>query len=130
MDGLPPRREALESNGLYDLRAAGHAPRIADEVIGARAASSTEARLLSETRNAPLLTMTRTAWDASGRGIEYGFHPWSPMPLGAAGSVVLETTGRVSRVGGAPAGRDAGTHAHEETASAAFRIDRRVDCVG
>ncbi|HET6918477.1 MAG TPA: UTRA domain-containing protein [Jiangellaceae bacterium] len=71
MDGLPLRCEALEGNRLYDLlRAAGHAPRIADEVIGARAASSTEARLLGETRNAPLLTMTRTAWDASGRAVE------------------------------------------------------------
>jgi hypothetical protein len=27
VDGLPPRHEALKSNGLYDLlRAAGHAP--------------------------------------------------------------------------------------------------------
>jgi DNA-binding GntR family transcriptional regulator len=67
VNGLPLGREALESNGLYDLlRAAGHAPPIADEVIGARAASSTEARLLGEMRNAPLPTMTRTAWDASG----------------------------------------------------------------
>jgi DNA-binding GntR family transcriptional regulator len=67
--------EDLESHGLYDLlRAAGHAPRIADEVIGARVASAAEARLLDEARNAPLLTMTRTAWDASGRAVEYGSH--------------------------------------------------------
>jgi hypothetical protein len=38
------------------------APRIADEVIGARAASSTEARLPDETRNAPLLTVGRSAY--------------------------------------------------------------------
>ena len=75
VDVLPLRREDLENHGLYDLlRAAGHAPRIADEVIGARAASSTEARLLGEPRNAPVLTMTRTAWDAAGRAVEYGSH--------------------------------------------------------
>jgi DNA-binding GntR family transcriptional regulator len=75
LDVLRLRREDLESHGLYELlRAAGHPPRIADEVIGARAASSTEARLLGEKRNAPLLTMTRTGWDAAGRAVEYGSH--------------------------------------------------------
>ena len=75
VDVLPLRRDDLAADGLYDLlRAAGHAPRIADEVIGARAASAVEARLLGETRHAPLLTMTRTAWDASGRAVEYGSH--------------------------------------------------------
>jgi DNA-binding GntR family transcriptional regulator len=75
LDVLLLRREDLENHGLYELlRAAGHPPRIADEVIGARAASSTEARLLGEKRNAPLLTMTRTGWDAAGRAVEYGSH--------------------------------------------------------
>jgi DNA-binding GntR family transcriptional regulator len=75
VDVLRLQREDLEGHGLYDLlRAAGHEPRIADQVIGARAASSTEARLLGEMRKAPLLTMTRTAWDASGRAVEYGSH--------------------------------------------------------
>jgi DNA-binding GntR family transcriptional regulator len=75
LDVLRLRREDLENHGLYELlRSAGHPPRIADEVIGARAASSTEARLLGEKRNAPLLTMTRTGWDAAGRAVEYGSH--------------------------------------------------------
>ena len=65
----------LQQRGLYELlRAAGHMPRIASQVVGAKAASAAEARLLGETRGAPMLTMTRTAWDESGRGVEYGSH--------------------------------------------------------
>jgi DNA-binding GntR family transcriptional regulator len=67
--------EDLEQRGLYDLlRAAGRMPRIANQVVGAKAASAAEARLLGDTRGAPMLTMTRTAWDESGRGVEYGWH--------------------------------------------------------
>jgi UTRA domain len=47
---------------------------IATQVIGAKAATAPEARILQETRGAPLLTMTRTAWDAAGRAFEYGSH--------------------------------------------------------
>jgi DNA-binding GntR family transcriptional regulator len=65
----------LERRGLYELlRAAGHMPRIASQVVGAKAASAVEARLLGDARGAPMLTMTRTAWDESGRGVEYGAH--------------------------------------------------------
>src|SRR5947209_8547527 len=72
---LQLRREDLEERGLYELlRAAGHAPRIATEVIGARAATAAEARSLRESRGAPVLTMARTAWDATGRPAEYGSH--------------------------------------------------------
>ena len=49
-------------------------PRIATQVIGARSATAAEARILDEKRGASLLTMTRTAWDASGRALEYGSH--------------------------------------------------------
>jgi DNA-binding GntR family transcriptional regulator len=67
--------EDLERRGLYELlRAAGHVPRIANQVVGAKAATAVEARLLGDPRGAPMLTMTRTAWDESGRGIEYGSH--------------------------------------------------------
>jgi DNA-binding GntR family transcriptional regulator len=67
--------EDLEGRGLYELlRAAGHVPRIANQVVGAKAASAVEARLLGDARGAPMLTMTRTAWDESGRGVEYGSH--------------------------------------------------------
>jgi DNA-binding GntR family transcriptional regulator len=65
----------LEGRGLYELlRAAGRVPRIANQVVGAKAASAVEARLLGDARGAPMLTMTRTAWDESGRGVEYGSH--------------------------------------------------------
>ncbi|NUT36672.1 MAG: GntR family transcriptional regulator [Hamadaea sp.] len=68
-------REALAARGLYQvLRDAGVQLRIADQTIGARKASSTEARLLGEVRGAPLLTMARTAYDHAGHAIEYGDH--------------------------------------------------------
>jgi DNA-binding GntR family transcriptional regulator len=44
---------------------------VATQVIGARAAAATEARILHEKRGAALLTMTRTAWDAGGQILEY-----------------------------------------------------------
>jgi DNA-binding GntR family transcriptional regulator len=72
---IRPRPEDLAEHGLYDLlRRAGHAPSIATQVIGARPATAAEARVLGDRRGAPLLTMTRTAWDASGRGVEWGSH--------------------------------------------------------
>lgn len=75
VDLLRIRPTDLEHHGLYaTLRAAGHVPRTADQVVGARAATAGEARILQETRGAPLLTMTRTAWDATGRAVAYGSH--------------------------------------------------------
>jgi DNA-binding GntR family transcriptional regulator len=75
VDVLPLRRDDLEARGLYELlRAAGYVPRMADQVVGARSATSVEARMLGDARGAPVLTMTRTAWDASGRAVEYGSH--------------------------------------------------------
>jgi DNA-binding GntR family transcriptional regulator len=65
----------LAERGLYELlRRAGYVPRIATQVIGARSAGAAEARILAEKRGASLLTMTRTAWDAGGRVLEYGSH--------------------------------------------------------
>ena len=75
VDVCPLSQEDLEQRGLYELlRVAGHMPRIANQVVGAKAASAVEARLLADARGAPMLTMTRTAWDESGRGVEYGSH--------------------------------------------------------
>lgn len=66
---------ALERYGLYQLlRDAGVQLRIADQTISARKAAATEARLLHETRGAPLLTMVRTAYDHANRAVEYGSH--------------------------------------------------------
>ncbi|MFS8479711.1 MAG: GntR family transcriptional regulator [Micromonosporaceae bacterium] len=71
--------ERLEQHGLYELlRAAGVHMRVASQRIGARAATATEARLLHERRGAPLLTMTRTTYDDSGRAIEHGSHVYRP----------------------------------------------------
>ena len=75
VDVLAVTEADLAAHGLYELlRRAGHVPRIATQVIGARSATATEARTLAEKRGASLLTMTRTAWDASGQALEYGSH--------------------------------------------------------
>ena len=75
VDVLSVTEADLATHGLYELlRRAGHVPRIATQVIGARSATATEARTLAEKRGASLLTMTRTAWDASGKALEYGSH--------------------------------------------------------
>ena len=67
--------EDLTRHGLYGLlRAVGIQIQIAEQTVGARRATAAEARLLGETRGAPLLTMSRTAYDDAGRPIEYGFH--------------------------------------------------------
>jgi DNA-binding GntR family transcriptional regulator len=74
--GLLPLTSAdLETQGLYNLlRANGINLRIARQSIGARAATTAEARALGETKGAPLLTMTRAAYDDQGRAIEHGNH--------------------------------------------------------
>ena len=48
--------------------------RVANQRIGAKAASAAEARLLGERRGAPLLTMVRTAYDDQGKAVEHGSH--------------------------------------------------------
>jgi DNA-binding GntR family transcriptional regulator len=77
---LPPdivelTAERLERHGLYEiLRSAGVNLRIANQTIGARGATPSEATLLEERRGVPLLTMTRTAFDDKGRAVEYATH--------------------------------------------------------
>jgi GntR family transcriptional regulator len=67
--------DALEARGLYELlRTAGVILKVAQQTIGGRAARAGEARLLAERAGAPLLTMTRTAYDETGRAVEYGSH--------------------------------------------------------
>jgi DNA-binding GntR family transcriptional regulator len=67
--------DELERQGLYELmRRRGVHMRIATQRIGARAATPSEARLLHERKGAPLLTMERTAYDDSGRAVEFGSH--------------------------------------------------------
>jgi DNA-binding GntR family transcriptional regulator len=67
--------EDLETHGLYNLlRASGINLRIAKQSIGGRAATTAEARALSEAKGAPLLTMERAAYDDQGRAVEHGDH--------------------------------------------------------
>lgn len=74
-DLVPLDRELLRARGLYELlRTAGVTLKIATQTIGARAARAAEARLLAERPGAPLLTMTRTAYDETGRAVEFGSH--------------------------------------------------------
>ncbi|MEU8382407.1 GntR family transcriptional regulator [Streptosporangium sp. NPDC048865] len=74
--GLAPlTAEGLQERGLYEmLRAAGVRMRVANQRMGARAATAAEARLLGERRGAPLLTMVRTTYDDQGRAVEHGSH--------------------------------------------------------
>jgi DNA-binding GntR family transcriptional regulator len=72
---LAPDQEELEEAGLYQaLRSRGVHIRLARQRIGAKAADRDEARLLDEKLKAPLLVMNRTAFDDSGRVVEYGSH--------------------------------------------------------
>src|SRR5262249_3445602 len=60
---------------LYNLlRASGINLRIAKQSIGGRAATTAEAKALSEAKGAPLLTMERAAYDDQGRAVEHGDH--------------------------------------------------------
>ena len=65
----------LERHGLYELlRSAGVTLAAAQQSIGARRATAAEARLLDETRGAPVLTVRRTTFDQHGVVVEYGDH--------------------------------------------------------
>ncbi|MEU3461093.1 GntR family transcriptional regulator [Streptomyces sp. NPDC006733] len=67
--------EGLAEAGLYQLlRQVGVGLSSAVQTIGARRATAAEAKLLGETRGATLLTMNRTAFDGSGRPVEFGSH--------------------------------------------------------
>lgn len=67
--------ELLATHGLYAvLRAAGVRIRIAEQTVGAVAATAAQARRLGERPGAALLTMTRTAYDDVGRPVEHGNH--------------------------------------------------------
>lgn len=72
---LAPDADELEGSGLYQaLRTRGVHIRLARQRIGAKPATRTEARLLEEKPGAPLLTMSRTAFDDSGKAVEFGSH--------------------------------------------------------
>jgi DNA-binding GntR family transcriptional regulator len=65
--------------GLYEhFRAQGIHLRVAHQTISARRAELPEARLLGGRKGDPVLTMERTAFDDSGRAVEYGTHLYRP----------------------------------------------------
>lgn len=70
-----PSREDLETMGLYQaLRAAGIQVRVARQTVGARLATTSEARMLHERPRAALLTMERRGLDITSTVVEYGSH--------------------------------------------------------
>lgn len=81
---LPPEfaditDDDLQAHGLYQLlRGRGVTMRVAKQRIGARAVTDDEASLLEIEDGDPVLTMSRTAYDASGRAVEYGVHCYRP----------------------------------------------------
>ncbi|GAA3980063.1 GntR family transcriptional regulator [Streptomyces marokkonensis] len=67
--------DRLESTGLYRvMRASGITLHSARQTVGARTATREEADRLDEREGAALLTMRRTAYDDTGRPVEYGTH--------------------------------------------------------
>lgn len=74
---LEIEKEDLEQTGLYDLfRSNGISPHVATQRVGARKAETEEAELLEIESGDPVMTMMRTAYDTSGRPIEYGTHSY------------------------------------------------------
>jgi GntR family transcriptional regulator len=68
-------REELEGHGLYAvLRERGVRPVVAHQSIGARTATAAERRHLGIRGSEPVLTMTRSAFDAVGKPVEFGDH--------------------------------------------------------
>lgn len=69
----------LEREGLYAaLRRTNTTMSVARQRICSRRATGDEAALLLEEVGAPLLTMERTAYDNSGRAVEFGRHVYRP----------------------------------------------------
>lgn len=72
-------REAMIEHGLYQLlRSRGVNIRVAKQRIGARKSTTLESELLEIDKNSAVLTMDRTAYDNSGRAVEFGHHCYRP----------------------------------------------------
>lgn len=69
----------LTEHGLYQvLRGRGVSIRVARQNIGARRVTSAESDRLQIDKHDPVLTMDRTAYDNSGRAVEFGHHAYRP----------------------------------------------------
>lgn len=71
--------DAMIEHGLYQLlRSRGANIRVAKQRIGARKSTTLESELLEIDKNSAVLTMDRTAYDNSGRAVEFGHHCYRP----------------------------------------------------
>lgn len=71
--------DAMIEHGLYQLlRYRGVNIRVAKQRIGARKSTTLESELLEIDKNSAVLTMDRTAYDNSGRAVEFGHHCYRP----------------------------------------------------
>lgn len=71
--------DAVAAHGLYQvLRTQGVTMRVAKQRIGARKATPNEADRLNVERGSAVLTMDRTAFDNSGKAVEFGRHCYRP----------------------------------------------------
>src|SRR5205085_7668511 len=62
----------LETTGLYELLGQRNGrPAVAKQRITAVPAGAAEAKLLGTKRNAPLISMQRTAFDGAGHAVEF-----------------------------------------------------------
>lgn len=67
----------LQEYGLYEcMRNEGATIQVAKQTIGARRATTEESELLALEHHAPVLAMTRTAYDNSGKAVEFGVHSY------------------------------------------------------
>lgn len=72
-------KNEISEHGLYQvLRSRGVTMRVAKQRIGARKSTAQESDYLDIEKNAALLTMDRTAFDNSGRAVEFGHHCYRP----------------------------------------------------
>ncbi|MEW6868810.1 GntR family transcriptional regulator [Trueperella pyogenes] len=72
---VAPPRSRLENHGLYELlREAGMEPASTTQSVGAERPDRREAKLLAISQRDPVLTIERTAFNARGEILEWGFH--------------------------------------------------------
>lgn len=73
-----PTLTELSNDGLYAcLAKRGVQPATAQQSVGARTANEEDAKLLDTEVGTPLLTMQRTAYDATGNVVEFGSHVYN-----------------------------------------------------
>jgi DNA-binding GntR family transcriptional regulator len=60
------------------LKARGVSIKVAQQNIGARKSNTAESEMLNVEKGSALLTMERTAFDATGKAVEWGHHCYRP----------------------------------------------------